>query len=329
MKHTRRSILRTASSLVVGSAGLSVVDPASSVSGASIDHSYNGRGLWTWIPRRIAEDDAERDRFFEKAATHKIGTLYAHYDAVDELEEPLAAASDEAIERFVRRCHDNAIEVHPMIGGGIAGWSAPEVYPHAEQVVAWNRNHPDEESFSGIHIDVENGTWQEIRHELLDRFDGYSEDLTISLAQHPAWIRHNDIDALETLMEHRNLDYYCTMVYDLNEATFWPNFGRTVQPWDTPYVLGQGGNEHGHPNRNWSDADAMYSWIEENFVTGEPPTQYQYVTEETNNEYVGFSLHSYWALIPPPRGETIGAPNRGYRTDPTRIARRTHTTQQQ
>lgn len=314
MKYTRRNVLRNASALAVCSA----VGRFGTVSAVPVDHSlFNGRGLWTWIPRQIAEDDAEQDRFFNKAAAHEIGTLYAHYDAVDELEDPLAAAPDADIEALLRRCHANGIEVHPMIGGGVAGWPAPDVYPHAEQAVAWNQNHPADESFDGIHVDVEKGTWQQIRDDLFDRFDGYPDDLTLSMAQRPSWIRHNSIEDLRTLMEHRNLDYYCTMVYDLNWATFWPNFGRTVQPWNTPYVLGQGGNEHGHPARNWSDADKMYSWVEENFVTGEPPTKYQYVTETTNDMYIGFSLHSYWALIPPARGETIGAPSRDYQTDPS------------
>lgn len=313
MTHTRRTMLKTMSALTVGSA----IGAFGSIRAAPVDYSlFNGRGLWTWIPRQIVEDDAEQDRFFNNASAHGIGTLFAHYDAVEELEDPLAAAPDADIEAFLRRCHDADIEVHPMIGGGIAGWTAPEVYPHAEQAVAWNERHPSEESFDGIHIDVENGTWQQIRDALFDQFDGYPSELTISMAQHPAWVRHNDTETLRTLMDHRNLDFYCTMVYDLNWATFWPNFGRTVQPWETPYVLGQGGNEHGNPARNWSGADEMYGWAEENFVTGDPPTNYQYVTEATTDAYLGFSLHSYWALIPAPQGETIGAPSRSYRTDP-------------
>ena len=313
MKYTRRDILKT-TGIAVGAATLGTF---SSMSATAADASvFNDRGLWTWIPRQIVEEQDEQDRFFTKAETHGIGTLFAHYDAVGELEDPLAAAPDADIEAFLRRCHDNDIEVHPMIGGGIAGWEAPKVYPHAEQAKEWNQNHPAEESFDGLHIDVENGTWQQIRDDLLDQFDNYPDELTISMAQHPAWVRHNDNEELRTLMEHRNLDFYCTMVYDLNEATFWPNFGRSVQPWETPYVLGQGGNEHGHPNRNWSDADNMYSWVETNFVTEGPPTKYQYVDETTQQKYIGFSLHSYWALIPAPQGETIGSPSRDYQTDP-------------
>ncbi|RQG99216.1 PKD domain-containing protein [Natrarchaeobius oligotrophus] len=311
----------------------SVQATGESVSATNVDPDYsvfNDRGLWDWVPYTIIADgetvmdgyDGRWELFFDKAEAHSIGTFYPHYSdptADEPLEEPVREAPDEDVERFLRVCHDWGIQVEPLVGGGVAGWVAAEAWPQAESILEWNGNHPPEERFDGIHINVENGDRYDVKPEILDRLDDAPDDLIVSMSQDPMWARNTDDDRVREVMEHRNLDYYCTMVYDLDMEHFWPNLGRVTQPYDTPFALGQGINEHGHPNRNWDDADALYGWVEENWIEEGPPTDQQFIDEETGQKYLGLSIHSFWGLIDAPEvgDETnIGEPSREYRTDP-------------
>ncbi|WP_436934248.1 PKD domain-containing protein [Halovenus marina] len=331
MKQTRRELLRNATVATVGLAAGAGASTAAEETAVDVDPSvFNDRGLWDWVPYTIIMDgetvmdgyDGRYQLFFDKADAHGIGTFYPHYSdptSGENLEEPVRAAPDADVEAFLRECHANDINIEPLIGGGVAGWVASKAWPQAQSILDWNAEHPPEESFDGIHINVENGDRYEVKPEILDNLDQVSDDLHISMAQDPMWTRNTDNARVREVMEHRNLDYYCTMVYDLNFPIFWPNLGRVTQPFDTPFVLGQGINEHGHPNRNWSDADSMYSWVEENWVTDDPDTSYQYIDDETGEKYIGLAMHSFWGLIDAPEvgGETnIGEPSREYQTDP-------------
>ncbi|WP_018257765.1 PKD domain-containing protein [Halomicrobium katesii] len=336
MDSTRRSVLKHASLLSAGLAGVSAAGGQSSGDGVdsqAIDPDYSvfaDRALWCWVPASIITDgetvmdgyDGRWNLFFDKADAHGIETFYPHYSdptTGEQLEEPVTAADDGGVETFLRECHANGINVEPLIGGGVAGWPAAEAWPQAQSILDWNDAHPPEERFDGIHVNVENGDRYEVKPEILDRLDDAADDLNVSMSQDPMWARNTDNDRVREVIEHRNLDYYCTMVYDRNEATFWPNLGRVTQPFDTPFVVGLGINEHGHPNRNYSDADTLYGWVEDNWTVGSPDTSYQYIDEETGDKYLGISLHSFWGLIDAPEvgSETnVGEPSREYRTDP-------------
>lgn len=332
MERTRRSVLKHASALTLGLAGASAAGSAQTDTQA-IDPDYSvfgDRGLWCWVPASIITDgdtvmegyNGRWSLFFDKAKAHSIGTFYPHYSdptTGETLEDPVTAAPDDRIEAFLRECHANDIDVEPLIGGGVAGWPAADTWPQAQSILDWNDAHPPEEQFDGIHINVENGDRYQVKPEILDKLDGLADDVHVSMAEDPMWARNTANDTVREVIEHPNLDYYCTMVYDLNDAIFWPNFGRVTQPFDTPFVVGLGINEHGHPNRNYSDADTLYSWVEDNWTEGSPETSYQYIDEQTGDKYLGISLHSFWGLIDAPEVGTetnIGEPSRDYRTDP-------------